>query len=131
VVPSGTSAAQESSIFVGEGRGLDHSNCMDCTVILVPGGSSVVKASGLVALTLWTWPGGRCEPLGTSAALESSIFVGEGRGLDHSNRLLKARISIIADILKALKMEFCDFLSCIWTPESGKKWTKKGKKNTI
>ena len=52
---------------------------------------------------------------GTSAALESSIFVGEGRGLDHSNRLLKARISIIADILMVLKMEFHGFLSCFGT----------------
>ena len=50
-------------------------------------------------------------PSGTSAALESSIFVGEGRGLDHSNRLLKARILAIGNILKALKMEFYGFLS--------------------
>jgi hypothetical protein len=100
VVPSGTSAGLQDSIFVGEGRGLDHLNCMDRTVILVPGGPSVVKASGLVALTLWIWPGGRGEPSGTSAALESSIFVGEGRGLDHSNRLVSAVILAYRQILQ-------------------------------
>jgi hypothetical protein len=75
-------------------------------------GPSGVKASGLVFHTLWIWHGGWGAASGTSATLESSIFVCEGRNLDHSNRLLTARISIIDDILKALKMEFYGFLSC-------------------
>jgi hypothetical protein len=59
--------------------------------------------------------GGWGVPLGTSATLQHSIFVGECRGLDHSNRLRKAHISIIFDILKALKMEFHGFLTCFGT----------------
>ena len=49
--------------------------------------------------------------------------------MDHWNRLLQARIVAIGNILKAPKMEFHGFLSWIWTPESAKKWTKKGPKN--
>jgi hypothetical protein len=47
--------------------------------------------------------------------VESSIFVGESRGLDHSNCLRTALISTIDNILKALKLDFYDFLSCFGT----------------
>jgi hypothetical protein len=52
---------------------------------------------------------------GTSAARESSIFIGEGQDLDHSNRVIKARIFTIDDIFKALKMDFYGFLWCFGT----------------
>ena len=53
--------------------------------------------------------------IGHLRGLESSIFAGEGRSLDHPNRLLTARIATIDDILKALKKDFYDFLSCFRT----------------
>jgi hypothetical protein len=59
--------------------------------------------------------------LGTSTGLQHSIITGEGQGLDHWNRLLKARMPATGNILKALKMGFCDFLLYIWTPKSDKK----------
>jgi hypothetical protein len=102
----GTFATLEIAICVCECRKLNHRNPRIRTAILVLGGRSGVKVSGPVAHTLWIWSGGHGVPSGTSPAQESSIFVFECRGLDHSNRVLQADISNIANSLKPFKIHF-------------------------
>ena len=120
MVPSGTFATLEIATLLWECRELNHRNPRIRTAILVLGGRSGVKVSGPVAHTLWIWSGGHGVPSGTSPAQESSIFVCECRGLDHSNRVLQADISDTTKILKPLKIRFQRALSCRESPQDPK-----------
>jgi hypothetical protein len=66
----------------------------------------------------------------TSTGLQDSIVIGEGRDLDHWNRLHEARIFALDNFFKALNVGFCDFLSCIWTPKLDPKDKKSQEKRS-
>jgi hypothetical protein len=84
--------------------GLEELSIYQCSMVTDEGVAAVFSK---ILIFRYTWD--------STAALESSIFVGESRGLGHSNRLLTTRILAIGNILKALKMGFFGFLSCFGT----------------